>query len=409
MMGGAMKWSRRWGRLVIPLLVAALCMLPLPALAAQGSGGGATGCDQTSYGKVDVGASMTEITAGGSVTCQMPVPGNHVAPGQGTPAYIEPGPPPADGTPCTMRALQPVTLNVGSATDVQATWTSPDGQQPAWDGWDDTKYVDIYLPGRMHLYGHQSGTSDILVPYQYQGGKYKAGQCQGGKWVEVETPTSNTACPERGDSLYIPQGSCAIGVTHLPTPVIDPVAQPPGFVLDTIRNQIQAPLGNGQVHSSPGNQGPVQGVVNVPTRFWMTGIDPNLNRRFEIVSPAPADGSGRRIVYQYVVDVQLNGITWTFDDGQIGSSHGPGSAAQWAIEHSYHTISQRGCKTCGGNGRGTAYHVAAVAHYGIAVSVVWNDGAGDHSQPVPGLTQNFDTPPAAEDLFVGQVEGVPGT
>jgi hypothetical protein len=408
-MGGA---SRRGGgrrRLTVTvatigIVLGGLALLPVPAFAATGSGGGATGCDHTSYGRVDVGTSMTEITNGGGVSCQMPVPGSHVSAPGGDPPHLE-GPPPADGTPCTMRALQPVSLSI-AGVDITAAWHDPDGQA-AGDIWDDTKYADIYVPGRMHLYGHQSGTHDILVPYQYQNGTYKDGRCQGGKWVEVQSPTSSTQCEERSDSLYIPQGSCAIGPTHLPAPVIDPT-QPPPDVL-SLMGQIQAQIAYGQVHSRPDNIGPVQGLVNLPTFFWMTGIDGNLHRQFEIVSPGPADGSGRRIVYQYVIDVRLNGITWNFGDGTTATSQGPGSEAQPAVSHSYSTISQRGCRACGSTGLGTAYRVSAAAHYGIEANVVWNNGAGDHSEAVPGATRTFDAPPQLEDLFVGQIEGVPGT
>lgn len=396
---------RAWA--IVPALMAALWLLPAPASAATHPGG-ASGCDQTSYGRVDVGPSVTDISAGGQVTCQMPVPAGSVAPAQGSPPTLQ-GPPPPDGSPCTMRALQPVNLAVGSATDIQARWTTPDNQG-AWDGWDDTKYVDIYLPGRMHLYGHESGTTDILVPYFYKG-TYRAGQCQGGKWVEVESPTSETPCPERGDSLYIPQGSCAIGEQHLPTPVIDPVAQPAGIVITTIDGLINQQYNNGQIHSSPNNQGPIQGLVNVPTRFWVEGLPQDTDRRFLIVSPGPADASGRRIVYQYVIEILFNGIDWQFGDGAGLHTSTAGSAGAPAVTHPYDTISERGCSrgACGTNGGRTAYHVTATAHYGVSATVVWNDGAAEHSQPVPGLNRTYDVPVGPEDLFVGQLEGIPGT
>ena len=398
--------KRRWALALVPVLAAALWALPFSASAAT-TPGGATGCDQTSYGRVDVGTSVTDITARGQVTCQMPVPGHTVAPGQGSPPQLQ-GPPPPDGSPCEMRALQPVTLTV-TGTDIEANWSDPAGNK-AWDGWDDTQYVSIYQPGFMHLYAHESGTYDVLVSYDYKG-TYKNGRCQGSNWVEVESPTSDTPCPERGDSHYIPQGSCAIGQQHLPTPVIDPTTQPPGLVVTTVDGLINQQYDNGQVHSSPNNQGAVQGLVNVPTRFWVEGLPADTDRRFEIVSPGPPDAGGRRIVYQYVIEITLNGIDWKFGDGQGGSSQGPGSAATPAVEHPYDTISERGCTrgACGTNGGRTAYHVTATAHYGVTATVVWNDGATGHDEPVPGLNRTYDVPIGAEDLFVGQLEGIPAT
>ena len=355
-------------------------------------------CTGTAWANVGIQANVVPITGGGGVSCFMPIPrgtttsGGRVGPSTGGSVQ--------NGQPCTMHVEEPVTF-VTSGSTIDATFADPTDGHIVDDRWTDTGAgTDA---GYMHYAGTHAGTQDVLVPYTYYGGTYRNGTCQGGHWMEASAIDPTGVCSQ-GQGMYQADGECVVSRTHLPQPVAAP--PPPDGNLLNLLGQIARNARGGQIHSSPSNQGVLQGLVNLETRFWIDGETLQNGARFLIVVPGQPDASGRAIIFQYVVTISLQSVRWDYDDGTIDPSGQVGDPPPRQL-HTYDVISDRGCQACGPN---RTYHVTATLSYGMDVWAVWTIGDGNPQQRhLTNLSRTFPVDAIPEDLYVGQLEGVPNS
>jgi hypothetical protein len=353
------------------------------------------------WANTGITAHIVPVSGGGGVTCYQPIPSGHL-PGPGAVTSSKGGAP-VDGQPCEMYVQEPVTLDT-NGNMIHASYPQPDQGYPGQDLWDSTSQSlgpDQLMPEPNHLVGDgdMAGVHDVLVPFTYFKGTYLHGQCQGGHWMNVEATDPEMVC-----QLYNPNsalGVCSVTQTHLPA---NTPPQPGGDVIGLL-GQIQTNVNGGTIHSRPNNVGTVQGLVNLETNFWIEGESIAQQQQFLIVAPGPGVG-GRAIIYQYLVTISLQSVSWNFADGTVDPSGIAGQPWPGQTEnHTYRQISDTGCQQCGPNG---SYHVTATLNYGLNVTAIWTIGDGaTYTQQMTGLSRNFTAVANPEDLKVGQIEGVP--
>src|SRR5215472_1704032 len=182
-----------------------------------------------------------------------------------------------DGTPCFVVFYAPVTFQNLPAY-IRATWKSPNG-----DSW--ATNIDPNSYGHLlSAAGVPAATNDVFALFR-QNGTFQNQQCQTvGAWVDycqLGAPGPNP------DPCILLQPHRIVPADSLP-PSIAP------YVANVVRD-IKAQAGS--LHSLPSPNG----LVNLPTCFWIDGIGVPDERDFTLVLPGPPDPSNRRIYYTYLI------------------------------------------------------------------------------------------------------------
>ena len=334
-------------------------------------------CRPVYQGSVSKPGSITDYQAGAGIDCARP--GNTAPYGAGS-AYTS-AELVADGAPCTLLYYAPVKFQ-NFPSYIHAAWTSPLGTGGGAN-LDPNSSGDVVSAA-----GATAATNDVFAVYS-RTGVFQGQQCQGtGAWQDfcqlAETGPNPDPCiltqPHR------------ISAADSPPPPIGP------YIANVVRDLRAAP---GTVRSLPSPNG----LVNLPTCFWIDGIGVPDERDLTLVLPGPPDGSGRRIYYTYLIRVFFAGVDWNFDDpfgdGQVQPHPACGQHPQLTA-HSYQMISEK--RSADG-----MYHVTATEKYQVTVDLYWDDTYGPHHQPAdPGVPLPITvSPPQPYDQYVGQVEAIP--
>src|SRR5262249_61946323 len=87
--------------------------------------------------------------------------------------------------------------------------------------------------------------------------------------------------------------------------ILAPPASPPPAVGPYVASVVRDIIAQaGSLHSMPSPNG----LVNLPTCFWIEGIGVPDERDFTLVLPGPPDPSNRRIYYTYLIRVIFSRI-----------------------------------------------------------------------------------------------------
>lgn len=334
-------------------------------------------CTPIYQGTLGRPGSITDYQAGAAIDCARP--GNTAPYGAGS-AYTS-AEPVAEGTPCMVLYYAPVKFQ-NFPTYIHAGWTSPLGTDGGAN-LDPNSSGDVVSAA-----GQAAATNDVFAVYS-QPGVFQGQECRGaGAWQDfcalAETGPKSDPCILTQPHRIVPADS--------PPPAIGP------YVAGVVRDLRAAP---GTVRSLPSPNG----LVNLPTCFWIDGIGVPDERDLTLVLPGPPDGSGRRIYYTYLVRVFFAGIDWNFDDpfgdSQVQPHPACGQHPQLTA-HSYEMISEK-------RGADGMYHVTATEKYQVTVDLYWDDTYGPHHRAVdPGVPLPITvSPPQPYDQYVGQVEAIP--
>ena len=286
-----------------------------------------------------------------------------------------------DGAPCYVVFYAPVTFQ-NLPTYIRATWKSPMGPSESANV-DPNSYGSV-----VSATGVTAATNDVFALFR-QNGTYQNQQCQAsGFWFDYCQLGAPAPNPD----------PCILAQPHLILPANSPAPSVAPYVASVVRD-IKAQAGT--LHSMPSPNG----LVNLPTCFWIEGIGVPDERDFTLVLPGPPDPSNRRIYYTYLIRVFFAGVDWSFDD-PFGNDHTQPHPAcgqhPQLTAHSYQMISQKR------NSDGY-YHVTAIEKYQVTVDLYWDDSYGPHHIAVdPGIPLPITvSPPGPYNQFVGQVEGIP--
>src|SRR5262249_31037563 len=236
--------------------------------------------------------------------------------------------------------------------------------------------------------GGPAATSVVCGVYSRRGA-FAGQQCQadgfGGAFCQLGEPAPNP------DPCVLPQ-------PHVIVPAMSPPPPVGPYVAGVLRD-LQARAGTVRSLPSP------NGLVNLPTCFWVDDIGVPAERDLRMVLPGPPDGSGRRVYYTYLIRIFFPGIDWDFDDpfgnGQVQPHPACGQHPQLTA-HSYRMISEK--RSADG-----LYHVTATEKYQVTVDLYWDDTYGAHHRAVdPGVPMPITvSPPQPYAQYVGQVEAIP--
>lgn len=338
-----------------------------------------TDCVAVYQGALGQQGALTDYQAGASIDCGRP--GNTAPYGAGS-AFTQAAAVP-DGTPCTILYYAPVTFQ-NLPRYIHATWTSPIGAGGA-ASLDPNSSGDVVSAA-----GVTAATNDVFAVYAQQG-IYQAQQCQpNGAWgdfCQLGAPAPN---PD----------PCILTQPHVIVPASSPPPSVAPYIAGVVRDLETAP---GTVHSLPSPNG----LVNLPTCFWIDDMAVPAERDLSMVLPGPPDASGRRIFYTYLIRVFFAGVDWNFDDpfgnDQVQPHPACGQHPQLTA-HSYSMISEK-------HSSDGFYHVSATEKYQVTVDLYWDDTYGPHHRAVdPGIVLPITVaPPEPYDQYVGQVEAIPMT
>ena len=287
----------------------------------------------------------------------------------------------ADGTVCTVLYYAPVALQ-DFPRYIAATWKSPGGEAAA-------ARLDPESDGVLvSESGQKAPGNDIYAVYAREG-TIQADQCQpNARWVNF----CREGAPRATDS------ACAFAQPHPVTPATSP---PPPIGPYVAQVAAGLAVGAGSVASLPSPNG----LVNLPTCFWLDGVTIPDERDFRIVLPGAPDQANRRIYYTYLIRVFFGGVEWNFDDpygnDQVAPHPACGEHPQLTA-HSYQMISEKWSQD-------GFYHVVATERYQVTVDLYWDDSYGPHHQTVdPGIPLPITvSPPGPYNQYVGQVESIP--
>jgi hypothetical protein len=324
---------------------------------------------------------MVAYQAGATITCLRP---GNTSPFGGGSAFTGNLDQPADGEPCTLLYHAPVTFQ-DQATVIRGTWVSPShGQESAAIAPNSAGSV-------VSASGITAATNDVFALYS-QDGKYQGGQClPAGGWQSFcreGLPVSSNADP------------CVYSQPH----AISPATSPPPAVTPYVAHALDGLRAEaGTIHSLPSPNG----LVNLPTCFWLDGLGIPDERDFTLLLAGPPDGSGRRIYYTYLIRVFFAGVDWNFDDPFGNDQAQPDPACgqhPQLTAHSYPMISEKSRPD-------GYYHVTATESYQVTVDLYWTDSGGPHHSALdPGVHLPITvSPPGPYHQYVGQVEGIPYT
>jgi hypothetical protein len=286
-----------------------------------------------------------------------------------------------DGAPCYVVFYAPVTFQ-NLPTYIRATWKSPMGPSGSANV-DPNSYGNV-----VSATGVTAATNDVFALFR-QNGTYQNQQCQaGGFWFDYCQLGAPAPNPD----------PCILAQPHLILPADSPAPPVAPYVASVVRD-IKAQAGN--LHSMPSPNG----LVNLPTCFWIDDIGVPDERDFTLVLPGPPDPSNRRIYYTYLIRVFFAGVDWSFDDpfGNDRTQPHPACGQRPQLTaHSYQMISEK-------HNSDGYYHVTATEKYQVTVDLYWDDSYGPHHSAIdPGVQLPITvSPPGPYNQFVGQVEAIP--
>jgi len=286
-----------------------------------------------------------------------------------------------DGTPCYVVFYAPVTFQ-NFPSYIHAMWKSPNS-----DSWtanvNPNSYGDVVSAS-----GVTAATNDVFALFR-QNGTFQNQQCQTvGAWLDYCQLGAPGPNPD----------PCILSQPHRIVPADSPAPSIAPYIGNVVRD-IKAQAGS--VHSMPSPNG----LVNLPTCFWIDGIGVPDEREFTMVLPGPPDPSNRRIYYTYLIRVFFAGVDWNFDDpfgNERTQPHPACGQHSQLTAHSYQMISEK--RNLDG-----FYHVSAVENYQVTVDLYWDDSYGPHHNVIdPGVQLPITASPAGPySQFVGQVEAIP--
>jgi hypothetical protein len=334
-------------------------------------------CRPVYQGSLGQQGSLADYRAGAGIDCARP--GNTAPYGAGAPFTASDAV--QDGTPCHTIYYAPVRFQ-NLPSYIHASWTSPAGAGGAAN-LNPNSTGDVVSAA-----GATAATNDVFAVYQ-RPGTFQGGQCQpSGAWVDF--------C-QLGEPAPNPD-PCILTQPHRIVPADSPPPPVAPYIAGVVRD-LRASAGAVRSLPSP------NGLVNLPTCFWIEGIGVPDERDLTLVLPGPPDGSGRRIFYTYLVRVFFAGVDWNFDDpfgnGQVRPHPACGQHTQLTA-HSYQMISEK-------RSPDGMYHVGATEKYQVTVDLYWDDTYGPHHRTVdPGVPLPVTiSPPQPYDQYVGQVEAIP--
>ncbi len=334
-------------------------------------------CRAVYQGSLSPQGTLADYHAGAGIDCGRP--GNTAPYGAGSPYTASDAVP--DGTPCTILYYAPVKFQ-NFPRYIHAAWTSPIGSAGAAN-------IDPNSTGDVvSAAGATAATNDVFAVYS-RSGTYQSQQCQAndvwGDYCRLGEPGPN---PD----------PCILTQPHR----IVPADSPPPAIAPYIANVVSdLRTSAGTVHSLPSPNG----LVNLPTCFWIDDMGVPAERDLSLVLPGPPDSSGRRIYYTYLVRVFFAGIDWRFDDpfgnGEVHPHPACGQHPQLTA-HSFQMISEK-------HSADSFYHVTATEKYQVTVDLYWDDTYGPHHRVVdPGIPLPITvSPPQPYNQYVGQVEAIP--
>lgn len=287
----------------------------------------------------------------------------------------------ADGTPCYVVFYAPVTFQNLPAY-ILATWKSPAGAYGSANV-DPNSFGDA-----VSATGVTAATNDVFALYR-QNGTFQNQQCRtDGFWFDF--------CQLGG-----PAASADPCILSTPHPIAPPNSPPPpiGPYVASVVRDIRAQAGSLDSLPSP------NGLVNLPTCFWIDGIGVPDERDFMLVLPGAPDPSNRRIYYTYLIRVFFAGVDWNFDDpfgNDRAQPHPACGQHPQLTAHSYQMISEK-------RNPDGFYHVTATESYQVTVDLYWDDSYGPHHSVIdPGVRLPITVSPAGPyNQFIGQVEAIP--
>ena len=333
---------------------------------------------RTIYNGSDSGqGKVIEIHGQATIDCNRT---GNTSPYGGGSAYTRSDPVP-DGAPCYVVFYAPVTFQ-NLPTYIRATWKSPNGPSESANV-DPNSYGNV-----VSTTGVTAATNDVFALFR-QNGTFQNQQCQtGGFWFDYCQLGAPAPNPD----------PCILSQPHRIQPVDSPPPPVGPYVASVVRD---LKAGAGNLHSMPSPNG----LVNLPTCFWIEGIGVPDERAFTLVLPGPPDPSNRRIYYPYLIRVFFAGIDWNFDDpfgnDQVQPHPACGQHPQLTA-HSYQMISEK-------RSPDGLYHITASEKYQVTVDLYWVDSYGPHHIPVdPGVPLPITvSPPGPYNQYVGQVEAIP--
>ena len=336
-------------------------------------------CVAVYQGALGKQGAVTDYQAGASIDCARP--GNTTPYGAG--AAFTASDAVQDGTPCTIMYYAPVKFQ-NLPKYIHAVWTSPFGTAGAAN-LDPSSSGDVVSTS-----GATAATNDVFAVYS-RSGLFQAQQCQpSGAWgdfCQLGAPGPN---PD----------PCILAQPHRIVPADSPPPPIEPYIASVVRD---LKTSAGTVHSLPSPNG----LVNLPTCFWIDEMGVPAERDLNLVLSGPPDGSGRRIFYTYLIRVFFAGVDWAFDDpfgnDQIQPHPACGQHPQLTA-HSYQMISEK-------HSEDGFYHITATEKYQVTVDLYWDDTYGPHHQAVdPGVPLPITvSPPQPYEQYVGQVEAIPMT
>jgi hypothetical protein len=333
-------------------------------------------------GSLASSTGLADYKSGAQIHCGRP---GNTAPYGGN-VFTSSAPAP-DGSPCQVLYYAPVKFQ-NLPTHIYATWQSPVGVPGSAN-------ISPYSYGLLlDTVGGSAAENDVFVVF-VQSGKYQAGQCQSeGGWDDYcaafQSGTAVDPCIYARPHIYIRP--------HTITPAQSPPPAPRPYVARVV-GDLKARAGTLASLPSP------NGLVNLPTCFWIDDIAVPDERDFTMVLPGPPDDTNRRIYYTYLIRVFFAGVDWNFDDpfgnDQVLPHPACGQRPQMTA-HSYQMISEK-------HSADGYYHVSATEKYQVTVDLYWDDSYGTHHQGVdPGVPLPITVSPAGPyNQYVGQVEGIP--
>lgn len=329
--------------------------------------------------------------------------------GSPPPAYA----PPAANTPCKFddAFITGVSLDPPGPNRM-AHWTSPDPSLPNSAAVKDGSslppppYGQIIAENMSRVAGQFRFTIHYVYEGTYNGVDW---ECHGSYKYAPGSPCWDDG--RYGPVLWCvnvdPVGTIAPFLANPPDPMSVPEIK---NRLADIKNRTDA----GEVGTSPAD--PTRQFVNLPSCFWVNGVQPQTT--FEVTIDGPPNSEGRGLTYVYRVTVGLQGVHWDYGDGATwdGDAGRPyDSSGTCTNPHTYSKVSaigNPGAVPCPAgyphpSSDDGCYHVQASERYSVSAVAYWNDNSGDYRGHPMGAQVPFTIPAVDTHVRVLQIEGIP--
>jgi hypothetical protein len=386
-------------------LPAALGLLALLVGMGVGGPGPAQSSGCTPGVSTQVAAAATpgqpvSVATNATVVCPTPeAPSTNI---WGPPRSMPQQPQPA-GAACTEEVWEPLELMLTPGGQQEVFWVDPSNPGTGSDT-PEPQFISRIIGGisAMDFWTQAGTTTDYFMPFTLNG-----------KW-----DASGLNCIPKDPTN--PQGSFQIICGAAPVPLAClrqvnhrigagplPITALQAGAVD-IRGKMLQLIHPGTITAVPGP--PNSAVVNVPTCFFINGADiggkdVNQPASFEVVLLGPADADGRQVYYVFRIDVALDGVNWTFGDGDTTTEALPSactglSNAPLQFAHRFVQYSPPG-----------GFSVTATENFSLHVTEYWVDADGIPNPPadlgdLPPIAVNPGPAPLFREVVV-QEEGVP--